>query len=117
MPNSTKNRYFVNKYISLKKINSLSKNKSNSQRTIKNYFKGLRQNAFSTYSGINFDEKIVNVWESNKIEGVTVMDAYKTNNLFTKIKNFNIKNRNDFQKSSSFNEIIKCPNIYISNFG
>ena len=118
--NSTKNRYNVNKYISLKKINSLSRNKALTQKDIdkKNYYKGLSQKAFSTYSGINFDEKVVNVWESsNKIEGVTVKDAYITNNLFTKIKNFNSKNQNDFKKSSSFNEIIKCPNIYMSNLG
>lgn len=118
--NSTKNRYNVNKFISLKKINSISRNKLNTQiKKIKNNsYKGLSQKAFSTSSGINFDEKVVNEWESaNKIEGVTVMDAYKTNNLFTKIKNFNNKNQNDFKKSSTFNEIIKCPNIYISNLG
>ena len=118
--NSTKNRYNVNKFISLKKINSISRNKLIAQikKFKKNSYKGLSQKAFSTSSGINFDEKVVNEWETtNKIEGITVMDAYKTNNLFNKIKNFNSKNQNDFKKSSTFNEIIKCPNIYISNLG
>ena len=81
------------------------------------YNKILTQKAFSTFSGINFDEKIINVWENNKIEGVTIKDAQKTNNLFTKIKKFNIQNEKDFKRSSTFNEIIKCPNIYISNLG
>ena len=109
--NSTKNRYTVNKYISLKKINNVSRNNIHNIQKNKKFNKILTQKAFSTFSGINFDEKVVNVWENNKIEGVTVKDVQKTNNLFTKIKKFNIKNDN------TFNEIIKCPNIYISNLG
>ena len=77
----------------------------------------MNQKTFCTNSGINFNDKIINVWENNKIEGVNVKDTYKTNNLMTKIKNFNSKNQKGFQRSSTFNEIIKCPNIYISNLG
>ena len=116
LSNSTKNKYNVNKYISLKKINKLPKFNYNPQKT-KVYFKSPNQNAFCIYSGMTFDKKVVNIWESKKIEGVTVKETYITNNLFTKIKNFNIKNHNDFQRSSTFNEIIKSPNIYISNLG
>ena len=116
--NSTKNKYTINKYISLKKFNNFTRSNININiQKNKQYNKILTQKAFSTFSGINFDEKMINVWENNKIEGVTVKDAQKTNNLFTKIKKFNIKNEKDFKRSSNFNEIIKCPNIYISNLG
>ena len=112
--NSTKNKYNINKYISLKKINKISRNKINSIKN-KNYYKGASQKPFSTFSGINFDEKVINVWENNKIDGINVKDTYITNNLFTKIKNFNVKNQKDYKRSSTFNEIIRFPNIYISN--
>ena len=112
--NSTKNKYIVNKYISLKKINSLPRKNYNTPKN-KKFWK--TQKAFSSYSGMNFDDKVVNVWENNKLEVITVKEAYTTSNLFNKIKHFNNKNQKEFEKSTTFNEIIKCPNIYITNLG
>lgn len=112
--NSTKNKYIVNKYISLKKINSLPRKNYNTPKN-KKFFRS--QKAFTTYSGMNFDDKVVNVWENNKLEVITVKEAYTTSNLFKKIKYINNKNQKEFKKSTTFNEIIKCPNIYITNLG
>ena len=91
--------------------------KYNTQKRKKNYKLLPRQKAFTTYSMSTFDDKEENVWKNNKIDTVTIKDTYKTIDLFNRIKDANNKSIKAFQNSCTFNEIIKCANIYDSNLG
>ena len=58
----------------------------------------MTQKAFSTFSGINFDEKVVNVWENNRIEGVTEKDVQKTNIILKLYIYIKIRKKKFFEK-------------------
>jgi len=109
---SSKNRYAINRYISLKEINDISKKYKNFQKKIK-YYRGYRQKSFTSYSSVNFDNKEANVWENNKVEVDVANNILKTNSLLKKIKNIDNQNKRYIRNSSNMFEIIKCPNIYV----
>ena len=112
MNNSAKNKYIVNRYISLKDTNKLS-NKYQSIKKNKNYYKGPIQKAFNSRYGNNFDDKKINVWEDNKMDIITTNDIIRTNKLLNKVNNFDIQNQKYIRNNYSLFEIIKSPNIYI----
>ena len=90
--------------------------KNYNKQISKKYYKNRPSlKAFSSYSVQNFDDKEVNVWENNKIDIINVKDTYNKIDLVNKIKNANNRNLKIFQKSCTFNEIIKCANIYDTN--
>ena len=110
--NSSKNKFTINRYISLKEINDISKKYKNYHKKLK-YYKGYRQKSFASYSCANFDNKEVNVWENNKVGVDVINNILKTNSLLHKIRNIDNQNKRYIRNSSTLNEIIKCPNIYI----
>lgn len=110
--NSVKNKYTINRYISLKEINDFSKKYKNYHKKLK-YYKGYRQKSFASYSCVNFDNKEVNVWENNKVDVDVTNNILRTNSLLNKIKNIDNQNKRYIRNSNSLYEIIKCPNIYI----
>ena len=110
--NSAKNKYAINRYLSLKEINDISKKYKNIHKKIK-YYKGYRQKSFASYSCASFDNKEVNVWENNKVDVDVTNNILRTNSLLNKIKNIDNQNKRCIKNSNTLNEIIKCPNIYI----
>lgn len=110
--NSAKNKYTINRYISLKDINDISKKYKNYAKKVKIY-KGYRQKSFASCSCDYFGNKEVNVWENNKMDVDVTNNILRTNNLLNRIKNFDNQNKRYIRNSSTLFEIIKCPNIYI----
>ena len=110
---SNKNKYSINNYISLKKLNSFStKNISIPKKVI---YKGPSKKAFSTFSGMNFEDNGVNNWENNKIDTDIINVVVKTSFLLNRIGNSYNKNLKSFHNCNTLKKLIKCPLIYFSN--
>ena len=111
---SNKNRYTLNNYFSLKKLNSFStKNISIPKKPI---FKSKNRKAFSTFSGMSFEDKGINIWENNKIDTDIINVVVKTSFLLNQIgKSYN-KNLKSFHNCNTLKKLIKYPLIYISKF-
>lgn len=110
---SNKNKYSINNYISLKKLNSFStKNISIKKKVI---YKGPSKKAFSTFSGMNFEDNGVNNWENNKIDTDIINVVVKTSFLLNRIGNSYNKNLKSFHNCNTLKKLIKCPLIYFSN--
>ena len=110
---SRKNKYSLNKYFSLKKLKSFStKNILIPKKAI---FKGPSKKAFSTYSGMNFENKEINIWENNKIDTDIINVAVKTSFLLNKIGNSYDQKMKSSHNCNTLKKLIKYPLIYFSN--
>ena len=114
LASSNKNKYSINRYFSLKKWNSYSTKNLNISVPKKISFHGSRK-AFSTYTGMKFKDKEVNIWENNKIDTDIINVAVKTSFLLNKMSNIYGKNIKSFQNSNTLKKLIKYPLIYFSN--
>ena len=109
-----KNKYSINKYFSLKNI----KNYSNKDISFpkKRIFPITNKRSFSSYSGINFDDKEVNIWENNKIDTNIINVSVKTNFLLNRIASYDSKNIKSLNNCNTLKKLIKYPRIYFPNF-
>jgi hypothetical protein len=108
-----KNKYSINKYFSLKNI----KNYSNKDISFpkKRIFPITNKRSFSSYSGINFDDKEVNIWENNKIDTNIINVSVKTNFLLNRIASYDSKNIKSLNNCNTLKKLIKYPRIYFPN--
>ena len=111
---TNKNKYSINKFISLKKLNNYStKNNSKPKKFV---FQGGIKKAFSSYSSMSLEDKEINVWENNKIDTDIINVAVKSSFLLNKIENIDKKFKKSFYNCNTLKKLIKNPMIYFSNY-
>ena len=111
---TNKNKYSINKFISLKKLNNYStKNNSKPKKFV---FQGGIKKAFSSYSSMSLEDKEINVWENNKIDTDIINVAVKSSFLLNKMENIDTKFKKSFYNCNTLKKLIKYPMIYFSNY-
>ena len=111
---TNKNKYTINKFISLRKLNSFSPTINSKPK--KYVYQGGDRKPFSSFSSMSLEDKEINVWENNKIDTDIINVAVKSSYLLNKIGKINEQKFKSFHNFNTLEKLIKYPMIYSSNY-